>query len=485
MLTLIPAPKKCTVHTEEHHLLPLTVNCDKSEWSDHVAAFCDSFLRGHGKTLTVGKKGGVELCLDESLASNEYRLTSEGAVRIYASSSEGISYGLATALQLIKPDESGMLAPEVTIEDCPDKDYRSIMVDIGREWHPFDKLLKFVDLCFFYKVKYLNLHFADNKLYTLPSRAFPKLCVEGKYYTEEQIKELLSYAKARGVVIIPEFECPGHAPILNTYYPEVFADKRVGGGDAFYNENGEIISDKSLICATRESAVEGVKTLIREICDMFPDAPYIHIGGDEANISLWAECEECKKYMQENGIDDVYGLYSDYVARITSYVLSLGKTPMVWEGFPKKGSDRIPRETIVLSWENHYQMTEDLLEAGFPIINSSWKPLYIVPDLIFGGPTFSWNAKSIYEWSVYNWQHWWEKSAATLNPVNVEPTDQVIGAMLCAWEMTYEQEITLVMSHLAIFSERTWITKRVRSFEEYLNSFKPLYGLSARLIQDR
>ena len=74
---------------------------------------------------------------------------------------------------------------------------------------------------------------------------------------------------------------------------------------------------------------------------------------------------------------------------------------------------------------------------------------------------------------------------ALLNPVTVQPTEQVIGAMLCAWEMTYEQEITIVMSHLAIFSERTWTTKRVRSFEEYLGAFKPLYGLSARLIQDR
>ena len=484
MLTLIPAPKICALREDLSFEIPYEIKNDNRDWDAHVSAFISSFEKGHSKTLFLGD-GGIELIRDVTLADDEYKIVSDVTFKIYASTSEGISYGLATALQLARPTDKGITFPKGEILDKPDKDYRSVMVDLGREWHPFDKLLKYVDLCFFYKVKYLNLHFADNKLYTLPSRAFPKLCVEGKYYTEDQIAYLREYAASRGVVLIPEFECPGHAPVLNTYYPEVFADKRSGVGKEFYNENGEAISDRSLICACRESAVEGVKTLIREICDLFPEAPYIHIGGDEANISLWAECSDCKKYMEENGIDDVYGLYSDYVARIASYVLSLGKIPMVWEGFPKKGSDKIPPETIVLSWENHYQTTEELLESGFDIINASWKPLYIVPDLAMSSAMFSWNSKSIFDWDVYNWQHWWQNSSATLNPVHVQPTEQVLGAMLCVWELTFEQEITMVMTHLAAMSERVWATKRVRSFEEYNNAFKPLFYLSARLIQDR
>ncbi len=485
MLNLIPAPKKCIEYDGALVTLPFAIITDKEAWNIHVLAFCDSFEKGHGTCLEIGKKGGVELVFDSGIAEDSYRLVTEDTLRIYASASEGVTYGLATALQLCRISNRGILAPKVEIEDSPDKDYRSLMVDIGREWHPFDKLLKYVDLCFFYKVKYLNLHFADNKLYTLPTKAFPKLCVPGKYYKEEEIAFLREYAKARGVVLIPELECPGHAPVLNTYYPEVFMDRREGSADAFYNESGELISDRSLLCAGSERAVEGVKTLIREICDLFPEAPYIHIGGDEANISLWNECSECRRYMEQNGIDDVYGLYSDYVARVTSYVLSLGKTPMVWEGFPRKGSDKIPPETVVFSWENHYQTTHELLEAGFPIVNASWKPLYLVPDLIAASPTFSWNARSIFEWNVYNWQHWWEKSVATLNPINIEPTDQVKGAMLCVWEMTYEQEITVLMAHIAAFAERTWTTERTRTFEEYSTAFKPLYALSARLIQDR
>ena len=485
MPILIPMPKKCVMLEDKAHTVPYSIFSEREDWQIHISAFCDAFLKGHARSLTIGEQRGIELCFDASLAKNTYRLTTDGPIRIYASASEGICYGLASVLQLATPVEGGINIQSLEIEDYPDKDYRSIMVDIGREWHPFDKLLKFVDLCFFYKVKYLNLHFADNKLYTLPSKAFPKLCVDGKYYTEEQITVLREYAKARGVVLIPEFECPGHAPVLNTYYPEVFADRSKGEGGVFYNESGEIISNKALLCASRESAVEGVKTLLSEIAELFPEAPFIHIGGDEANIALWDQCSDCREYMKNHGIDDVYGLYSDYVARIAKHVLSRGKTPIVWEGFPEKGANKIPPETIVISWENHYQTTHQLLKEGFKLINSSWKPLYIVPANTSPEERFSWGAKEIYDWSVYNWQHWWEKSVATKNPINIEPTEQVIGAMLCAWEMTFEQEINPVMANLPALAERTWTTEATRSYEEFRQHFHGVYCLLARIIQDR
>lgn len=162
--------------------------------------------------------------------------------------------------------------------------------------------------------------------------------------------------------------------MLNTHYPEVAADRSDG---------------------------EGVKTLIREICELFPEAPYLHIGGDEANIALWNQCADCRAYIEKNGIDDVYGLYSDYVARIAAYVLSLGKTPIVWEGFPESGSEKIPKETVVISRE-----------------------------------------------------------------------------------MTFEQEINSVVAHLAALSERTWTTRRVRTFGDFRQALNRLYYLSARIIQD-
>ena len=483
MNTLIPLTKQCEITDGAAHTIQPYITSNRQDWSVHIKAFCDTFKRAHGVSLADGV-GGVEVIYDSSVSENAYRIATDGALKIYASTSEGLCYALATSIQLCDAVNGEINIPTVRIEDYPDKDYRAVMVDLGREWHPFNKLLKYVDLCYFYKIRYLNLHFADNKLYTLPSKAFPKLCVKDRYYTEAQIKELREYAKARGVVLVPEFECPGHAPVLNAYYPEIFSDCPEGEVDIFRNESGEIIDNKALICASSESAVEGVKTLLKEICELFPDSPYVHIGGDEANISIWEQCVHCREYMKKNGINGVYGLYSDYVARICSYVLSLGKTPMVWEGFPEDGSDKVPKETVVISWENHYQTTKQLLSHGFKIINASWKPLYLGPYSYAPKTKFSWGAREIFEWNVYNWQHWWEKSKATLTPINVPPTDQVIGAMLCAWEMTYEQEISELMVNLAAISERLWKTERMRSFDDFRNTLFRIQYLCARIIQD-
>lgn len=484
MITLIPPPKHLTETKGTERTVPYLLKCTREEWNIHADAFCETFEKGYSRALTKGE-GGVELIYDSAMAPNAYRISTDVGLRVYAGATEGLCYGLATALQLCDPKDDGIHLPLLEIEDRPDKDYRSVLVDLGREWHPFDKLLKYVDLCFFYKIRYLNLHFADNKLYTLPSKAFPKLCAEGKYYTEEQILHLRKYAAARGIILVPEFECPGHAPILNTFYPEVFADRSEGEGGVFYNEEGEVIDNKSLLCAGSEQSVEGVKTLLKEISDLFPETPYLHIGGDEANISLWDQCSECKAYMKEHGINGVYGLYSDYVARIASYVLSLGKTPIVWEGFPEEGANKIPPETVVISWENHYQTTQQILAEGFPIINASWKPLYIVPGLTVPSADINWGTREILDWNVYNWQHWWPHSTAHLNPVNIQPTDQVLGAMLCVWEMSFEQEINLVMAHLAAMSERVWAVERTRSYETFREHFKRIYKIASRIIQDR
>ena len=484
MPTIIPCPKNCTVQTGEKHTVLPALYTDVPTWGDTLAAFATMLEKGYGVTPAIGTKGGFECHYDAALEENEYRLDSTGAICIYASAVEGLTYGLATALQAVRPTEGGFAVEGLLIEDRPDKDYRALMVDLGRQWHPFYQLLQYVDICFYYKLKYLHLHFVDGELYTLPSEKFPRLSSEGKHYTREQIAELNAYAEARGVVLVPEFECPGHAPILNRQYPEVFSDKSEEEGGVFYTETGAIVDNKSLLCASSPSAVEGVKTLLAELAEMFPRSPYIHIGGDEANIKLWGQCTSCRAYMEENGIADVHELYSDYVARICAYVLSLGRTPIVWEGFPRKGSERVPKETVVVGWECYYQRPDHLLEDGFRVINAAWKPLYIVPGMAFSGAV-GWAPREILDWNVYRWQHWWEKSEACASPIEVEPTDRVIGATLCAWEMTHEQDIGEIMNRAPALADRTWTAESPCEKRNFFASFRHVGDLLARIIQDR
>lgn len=477
---IIPTPK--SVETFDGVIkVPFTISCEYSEWCEYAKTFSDSIEKLFDAPLAKGESG-IKLVRDESIAPKSYRLDTREGVVLSASDDEGILYAIATFLQIVKFEEGEMSAERALIEDYPDKDYRSVMVDLSREWHPASTLYKYVDLCFMLKIKYLHLHFIDNQRYTLPSKAFPKVTEDCKSYTYEELLGVRKYAISRGIIIIPEFEVPGHASVLTTKYPEYFANS-LGGQDGcceFVTEEGVTVKATSVVCAGSEKTMEGVKKFIAELCELFPETPYIHIGGDEANIKAWRYCSVCKKYMEENGIEDEYELYSDFVGRVAQMVLDMGKTPIVWEGFPKKGAHRVPKETIVCAWESHYNMAYDLLDAGFKIINGSWKPLYIVPSL-----KLRWDAKDILDWNVYNWQHWWEHSEARLNPITVEATDRVLGAQLSVWECTFEEEIGRAIENLSALSERTWTVRRLWSFDEFNGRAVQTILRICRFIQDK
>ncbi len=478
MIHLLPTPKSCREKGEQSVSFAVAIMSEEPAFSEVIPMFSGVFKKLFRVELAVAK-GGLVLLSDFAVAADAYVIdTTGGAFVIRASAKEGLLYGLASVLQLVTVQNGLLCAPSAVIEDRPDKEYRSLMLDLSREWHPMEQVLKFVDLCFLYKVNYLHLHFIDDPRYTLPSKAFPKLPTEGESYTAEEIALLNEYAYERGINLVPEFECPGHARSMTTKYPELFANDSDGDGGALCTELGMKIHADSLLCAGSESAFQSTAALLREVSELFPRSKYLHIGGDEAAISLWEQCPHCRKYMKEHNIDGVYDLYSEYVARVTDYVLSLGKTPMVWEGFPKLGAERISRDVVVIAWESHYHLVTDLLEEGFTVLNASWQPLYVVPSL-----QQRWTPMDILHWNVYNWQHWWEHSSATLNPITVPQTERVMGSILCSWESTYEQEAARVTENLIAMNERVWNTHRTKSDEEYLRDFKPLYRLAAHMLQ--
>lgn len=475
-INVFPEPKSVDFYKKESASFPLCIETDVAEFKDAVRLFATCFEKIRRVSLKQ-EKGGILLLMDPTVKSDGYRIDVRDAICISASCREGIRYGLATALQLLSCKDGRLVAPSLLINDSPDKDYRALMIDLARRFHPAKTIFQYIDLCFLYKIKYLHLHFIDDQLYTLPSKEFPLLPTKGQSYTFEEIQSFNDYAKQRGVIIIPEFESPGHAESLTRAYPELFSNSYDTQGTALVTENGDTISQNSIICVGSEASMNAMTRMVREICEMFPDSPYIHIGGDEADIEAWNACSVCRAYMKDHGIEDVHELYSDFIARVSRTVLDLGRTPIVWEGFPVKGAERIPKETVVIAWESHYHQPYDLLEEGFRVINASWQPLYVVASLVR-----RWYAKDVLEWNVYNWQHWWEGSEATFNPIHVTPTENVLGAQICAWGCTFEQEIGLVMENLAALSERTWNVKRRSGLQEMLEKMEALLKLAAKLI---
>ncbi len=464
-LKVIPMPKTVLGEDSEGKLAFVSVGAaigtDHASFGIHTDTLATYAAKIHGVNLARGE-GGVMLYHDASLGAGEYRVAcDEGGVRAYASDDDGAAYAMSTLLQLMAADGGRVRFPKVEIIDRPDCPYRSLMVDLARQWHPFETLFDYVDLCYLYKIKFLHLHFVDTQSYTLPSDIFPRIATEGRCYTKAQIRELNDYALSRGVELIPEFEVPGHALAMVEAYPELFAHTPL--------TEGEQVSS-NIVCVGKPGLIENLKKLIEEIIEMFPHSRYLHLGGDEAEIAAWDKCADCTRYMAEHGIDGVYALYSHFTKEVTDMVLALGRTPIVWEGFPKEGTEEISRDVVVIAWESYYHLAPDLVEEGFRIINASWQPLYITPSV-------HWSVENILAWNVYNWQHWWPKSEAHLNPIHLQPTEQVMGGLLCAWEWSYEGEIDILKENLAALAERTWSIRRYAEdgeFREKLNAILPL-----------
>ena len=464
-LKVIPMPKKVLGEDNEGRFASVSVEAaictDHAAFSVHIDTLVTYTAVVHGVTLTRGA-GGIRLCCDAALDAGEYRVVcAENGVTAYAADDDGAAYAMATLLQLMAVESDRLVFPKTEICDRPDCGYRSLMVDLARQWHPFPTLFAYVDLCYLYKIKYLHLHFVDTQSYTLPSDIFPKIATEGRAYNKEQIREINAYAHARGVELIPEFEVPGHARAMVEAYPELFAHTPL--------TEGEKVS-RNIVCVGRAGLMENLKKLIEEIIEMFPYSRYLHLGGDEAEIAAWDRCADCTRYMAERGIPNVHALYSHFTKEVTDLVLSLGRTPIVWEGFPKEGTEEISRDVVVIAWESYYHLAPDLIEEGFDIINASWQPLYVTP-------TVHWSVENILAWNVYNWQHWWPKSEAHLNPIHLQPTDRVLGGLLCAWEWNYEGEIDVIKENLAALSERTWRIRRYvedSEFRERLSHVLPI-----------
>lgn len=477
METLLPTPKELEIFPGETRV-KAAIDTDYAPFRPHLEVLSAALEKLYGIPLRL-EPGGIRVTHRPDLPDNAYALDSRQGILLSASGVQGLLYALATALHVIRPQGGELVCDRARILDWPEKDYRGLMVDLARCWHPPRQIFCYIDLCFALKLRYLHLHFMDDENYTLPSRVLPGL-PGARHYSREDIGAFRAYAKARGVILIPEFEVPGHSRQLVSRYPEIFANQLPEEGpDSGETENGVAMDSGSLICPGKPEALETLSLLLEEVCDLFPDAPYIHIGGDEAGIPAWGRCPRCRSYMARQGLADPEELYSAFVGQMARKVLALGRTPIVWEGFPQKGTAHIPKQTIVIAWESHYHLAPQLLESGFRVINASWEPLYCVDSL-----TLHWGPKEILAWNVYRWQHWWPKSQAHLNPIQVAPTEQVLGAQLCAWECTYEREIGTVIHKAIALSERVWTVRRLLEEDAYHRRHKAMVRRLALLLAE-
>ena len=295
----------------------------------------------------------ISLVEDTALAPEAYRLTiSEEQAVVAASGDPGHIQGLTTLYQLLL--EGNGSCPCQEIADAPLYGYRGFHMDCSRHFFDKETVLLMIELASRVKMNRLHWHISDDQGYRLESRRFPKLNSIGSwrtepdgsryggYYTMEEVAEIVSYARARGIEIVPEIDMPGHVSAILAAYPELSCSGEPLEVPSMYGIH------KRILCVGKEQTMDFVKELLAEVASLFP-FPYFHIGGDEAPKDEWKTCESCQRKMKELGLTDEEDLQAHFTAEIANFLKTLGKTAICWNDALK--SSLIPADVVCQYWD--------------------------------------------------------------------------------------------------------------------------------------
>jgi hexosaminidase len=291
-----------------------------------------------------------------------YRLVADATgVQIRGATPAGLFYGLQTLRQLVPLGGSGRV-PHVTIDDAPRFPYRGMHLDVARHLFPVAFITRYIDLLARYKLNVFHWHLTDDQGWRLEIRKYPRLTqvgawrretVVGKqldpyvgdgrpyggYYTQDEVREVVAYAAARHVTVIPEIELPGHALAALAAYPELACTAgpfEVGTRWGVYDD---------VFCPSERTFafLEGVLT---EVLELFP-SPYIHIGGDEVPKVRWKESALAREVIRREGLNDEAGLQSWFIRRIETFLRARGRRLIGWDEILEGG---LPPDATVMSW---------------------------------------------------------------------------------------------------------------------------------------
>jgi hexosaminidase len=295
---------------------------------------------------------------------------------IEGGSGGGLFYGLQTLLQLLPPEifaskglQTGITwnVPCITIQDHPRFPYRGMHLDVSRHFFPKEFILKYIDLIASFKMNTFHWHLTDDNGWRIEIKKYPKLMETsawrvdrenlpwddrppqkagekadyGGYYTQDEIREVVEYAKKRYVTIIPEIEMPAHSVEVLAAYPQLSCT-----GGPFTVPPGKYWPNSDILCAGNDSTFTFIEDVLTEIFNLFP-SEYIHIGGDEADKSQWKACPKCQARIKAEGLKDEKELQSYFIKRIEKFVVSKGHKLIGWDEILEGG---LASEATVMSW---------------------------------------------------------------------------------------------------------------------------------------
>ena len=298
--------------------------------------------------------GGPSKTIQQLGEDESYQLTvSADGVRLTAANPLGVMHGLQTFLQLVRITPHGFTVPAVTIDDKPRFPWRGLMIDVGRHFIPIPVIERNLDAMEAVKLNVFHWHLSDDQGFRVESKVFPllqKKSSDGLYYTQDQVRQVIEYARDRGIRVIPEFDMPAHATAWFAAYPQLASGK----GPYEIGRKWGVLDPA--MDPTRESTYQFLNLFIGEMAGLFPDA-YFHVGGDECNGKEWDANAAIQEFKKKHNLKDNAALQAWFSARVQKIVASRHK---IMEGWDEVLQPDTPKDVVIQSWRGR----KSLLDAA-------------------------------------------------------------------------------------------------------------------------
>ena len=497
-LAVIPQPESVVLGKGSFRFTKETVFVTAPELYPMTNSFVEQYEKATGFRMFF-RKAAIQtsyilLSLDKSLPKEGYTLVVKpDKISITAADHNGALYALETLRQLLPkefesstPVKTDWVIPAVTISDAPQHPWRGLMLDVSRHFFSKEYILKTLDRMAMLKLNTFHFHLVDNEGWRIEIKKYPKLTEIGAwrvdqedklwgeritnpanafanpatapkkyggFYTQEDIKEIVAYASARGIMVIPEIEMPAHAMSAIAAYPKLSCHKRPIGVPS-----GAVWPITDIYCAGQEETFTFLEDVLTEVMELFP-SKYIHVGGDEATHTEWEKCLKCQARMKDHHLKDVHQLQSYFIKRINDFLVSKGRTLVGWDEIMDGG---LANNAVVMNWRG-IDIGKKALEQGNPVVLTS--DCYI--DNYQGLPDYEPQAnggylplKTLYHYSL-------EKE-------NLSPALQknILGTQANLWAEhvgSTEHSEYMLFPRLLALAEISWTTDNLKNWDNFIN----------------
>lgn len=474
---LIPQAQSVTIGNGSFPLQELRSMQVPPEWNETAKAFTELVQKTTGVSLTISDiDAPLSLVKNDKLTEEAYTLEIErGRIVLEANDAQGISNALATLHQLILTAKDNKL-PIINIQDKPRFGYRGLMLDCSRHFWTVDELKETLSQMAFFKLNKLQMHLTDNNAWRLAMDQYPELTAKGtyysdfpdlsgKYYSTNDLKEIVKYAQALGIEIIPEVDLPGHAIALLAAMPQLSC--KGGTFEAYPEElplNQRKRGNENMLCIGNPESIRFAQEVVDALIQIFP-SKYIHLGGDEVPTAIWEKCPKCQALYKKEGMKEPGELQDYFTRKMSEYIRSKGKIMVGWDEINDRHA-ATPEEMLTVWRDNGLKAQKAALERGIPVVMCPQHGCYL--DWGYAGNS----TRKVYEWDPVTSQVTPEQEALVKGGQGALWTERVATQDRVEW---------MLYPRLAALSEVFWTNASKRNWDDFYRRITDFYPVMRKM----